>query len=68
MIYLDIHVSAKIPFSTAPIKCLKIDGFVYHLTLQVSNKTGGLVVYVLAEINGVTTKMTDGIFFSVIAC
>jgi hypothetical protein len=68
MLYLDIYVSAKVPDLKAPLRILSSGGFIYELTLSVPNNTGGLRVDVYAKIDGNDTKMTDGIYFSVIVC
>ena len=68
MIYLPIHVSARVPWATAPIIRLETEGYVYHLSLSVCNNKGGLVVHATAVLDDVLTEMTGGIFFSVIEC
>jgi hypothetical protein len=67
MIYYNMYVAAKDP-DRILVKELTSGDFQYKITLTTSNKTGGLRIAVESEIDGVATKLTDGIYFSVIVC
>jgi hypothetical protein len=67
MIYYDMYVAAQ-DQDRSLVKELTSGDFQYTFTLTASNKTGGLRINLESEIDGVATKLTDGICFSVIVC
>jgi len=67
MIYYNMYMAAK-DQDRSLVKELTSGDFQYTITLTTSNKTGGLRINLESEIDGVATKLTDGICFSVIVC